>query len=1037
MSNKANFVWILKHRHYPYTTSQLVNKSEEELSKLIILTENDNKLIQEQEAKRINYTSANLSLENIKLKCKKLGLSCTGSKLVLIDNIIDNLTLNKDNLTLNENNLILTEDNLTLDLTLDEDQQIVIDRFNEPCLFIMAGPGSGKTTTLCSIITKANINLKKNDKKPNILVLAFNVNAAEELSCRIKKLNLQIQQKKNIKNCKGYASKENSGIYILTFDSFGYWASSTTLVSTSFRTGLESACVNIEEIIPDGILWDWLIIDEAQDLNDTHGKLINILTLKSKRLIVAGDPRQELYQGCNWYSNKWLVAPKENKLILRYNHRSHPQIVEILNQFSKINFPLLHYDQIATQSNTEDKRVNLHYIASTDLADIGLEVGKLLAINSTDSYENGNAYGISPISIKKFNQQLIATAIKQSINNCNPNLFVNVIDSSEKIGVKDISLLPNIYTVGTAKALKGTERSRVVFYGIEVPYLNYGISSENLKKCFYVSLSRAKNYLDIIYNKNMSKILNQTSYPLYFLPFKINKSTYKKDDKIAEFKNIICVTDLSTQLSEFCKIEEFETNNLCCNETPIDAMHKDHDFLGIYIESLIAELLNFNFDTYTIESKIQVSNITTTQNNDKWVEVERYERKIYADNGKLIYLCPKKMAINLLEILQNCSIENKQNSYFHTVARYSMDIGEPWTLSDYLKDKQEEIKNQVMPFVEYLKPKELNYQQYISKEITLHRSNKTCGIIHGITDFSDNNNCIEIKYTNELNNNHRIQSSIYASLLNIPHTELINVKSAVIEVIPAMESKKLNDLSRGINLMKYVAQQRNRININLLQKQPKDFISTCCISVDIETCKFFSSSKNNIFISEIGAIAFSVDGTIYDTFHLIADGIEEINKLEKINELEINELEMNKLEINELEEMNEINELEEMNEINNISQDIEKMTGLKIINNASVLKCQSILVTKFHDWVKKISGRRCFLHWGGDEKKYLKLSELGESFNGLSLFRSYAKRNNLLKLLNAKEQLLGVYPFEPHRAFEDALITAGIFLTHTNFNGIC
>jgi hypothetical protein len=264
---------------------------------------------------------------------------------------------------------------------------------------------------------------------------------------------------------------------------------------------------------------------------------------------------------------------------------------------------------------------------------------------------------------------------------------------------------------------------------------------------------------------------------------------------------------------------------------------------------------------------------------------------------------------------------------------------------------------------------------------------------------------------------HRIQSSIYASLLQLSHTELINVKNdnLSIEIIPSSNLKKINDLTRAIFALKYSQHRKNILMEKLKDVQlnilPINFVPTCCISVDIESFRDFK--YNEEIIIEIGAVAFSVDGSIYDTYHDILEYSED-------SVLEPSHKRVERKRFTEL----DFEYLTGLN-IENVLCNIDSKEHIQSLNNE--------MVDKFHEWVKYISGRRCFLHWGGNETKTLKLEELGKSFDGLNMFRSFSKREHLNKLSDAKNQLLGEeYPFEAHRAFEDAVITASVFLTYTD-----
>jgi DNA polymerase III epsilon subunit-like protein len=239
---------------------------------------------------------------------------------------------------------------------------------------------------------------------------------------------------------------------------------------------------------------------------------------------------------------------------------------------------------------------------------------------------------------------------------------------------------------------------------------------------------------------------------------------------------------------------------------------------------------------------------------------------------------------------------------------------------------------------------------------------------------------------------HSIQAAIYGAMEEIPQTLLINTKSGEGKLVDSFQKKDISNAVRAILALKYSTvtgvSLHYRINFH-----PETEIF---ISVDIETS---SSGK----ITEIGAIAFVIGSEkLIGCFHKIAKGTVEGYTADKIAEI----------------------------------------TGLEVTDKDLLQKDQSKIIKKFHSWFKNISGVRTFLHWGGTDTKQLQCQSAGsvvdafQTFN-LWLEHSGQKRPSGRTLTDAVRQVLGPkIGFTPHRAFEDATLTASVFNAITSVSGV-
>ena len=257
---------------------------------------------------------------------------------------------------------------------LDFDQRSVLSRWDSPRLVINAGPGSGKTTVLCALAAE----IRRRAPDASVLVLAFNREARRVVSNRIETLGCQDDG--GMGEGPVLAAKEvhraripQGMVGVRTFNEFargivemcpsippcgvvlgdqdgkpGVGAS-----SDDYDPELFAAALALRTLVPKDLRWDWLIVDEGQDVQIKHVGLISELQQRCSHFVVAGDPRQELYPGAMWFSNLWVDTPEHERAFLRFNHRSHPRIVSLLNAYSARAFPQLHVDQISAIEQRE------------------------------------------------------------------------------------------------------------------------------------------------------------------------------------------------------------------------------------------------------------------------------------------------------------------------------------------------------------------------------------------------------------------------------------------------------------------------------------------------------------------------------------------------------------------------------------------------------------------------------------------------------------------------------------------------------------
>lgn len=167
--------------------------------------------------------------------------------------------------------------------TLDKRQKsAVVAATCKKLTLINAGPGTGKTTTLC-VMVRELMNLPE---KPKILFLSYSTKAEQVMKEKLVDMGLD--------HC--MVDKRDmyivSGICVLTFDKYAYTINKT--VYESYNMSKLKVLDLLREISKQRTqLLDYIIVDECQDLSLVEFQMLEEVGKFSKRTVLAGDPRQE------------------------------------------------------------------------------------------------------------------------------------------------------------------------------------------------------------------------------------------------------------------------------------------------------------------------------------------------------------------------------------------------------------------------------------------------------------------------------------------------------------------------------------------------------------------------------------------------------------------------------------------------------------------------------------------------------------------------------------------------------------------------
>ena len=792
------------------------------------------------------------------------------------------------------------------------DDQLKVIKSKDSKILVHAGPGAGKTTTLCAYI-------HENYENNRILFLVYTIAAKNTIKEKLKRRRISVVSKDKIYS-------DVNGVFVLTFDEYSSRRISSTFSDETYRDifqkGIKKGRCEWEK-------WDILVIDEVQDVLLSHETIINQISDYCGKIVLAGDPRQELYTNATYMTKLWS-SDTFSKYTLRYNHRSSKKIVDMLNVFSKFHFGDLHVDQISTQDN--EGEIYCEIAKSID------NISELAA----ESLYSKESFCISPVSIKKFhNTNTIVTKIRQEISNLGGPLT--------QILINDLKFNPNekIIYIGTSYKLKGTEKDNVVLIQSDIPYDDIIVPRENLKRLMYVALSRARNSISIILSSplNSEGMLGCISH---ILQVPTHKIAHKK---VFIPKHINSVDDMTTCNLKYSVEDEINLPALPYVSKPAP------DFLGNLIEGVLARKLG----SYT---------------------PREYELRIFHENQQSvqIFIEGQKWILSIPKRLEHFIVPNLESEYFIAMMKYTICTNTLWTLGDEFRDCEfDELDN----YVAKIPTGEWKRECYREIPIIPHRSCKILGQLRTITDVESEDTILEVKHTGDTVNHYR-QLLTYILSTNIESGILANTRNGFIKTIRSdLSSDKFNLFMRGCLMMKQAKTARVKVHNPMSFNTFPDMV----IALDIE------NYKDNIF--EIGAIAFSRSTyEILDVFHVVSEPATECRKTTAFKF--------------------------------DLLSEISKMCGMNVDETKNDTKK---FLDQFQTWRKNLDEEHILIHWAGNESEIFG----GDTCNLHKMFKVWLERNSMgrklsLSLTDAVSQIFGLTVFEPHRAYEDAVATMGVFV---------
>jgi DNA polymerase III epsilon subunit-like protein len=378
----------------------------------------------------------------------------------------------------NSNNKIwnfIKSGSITLD---DEQHEIVISSPNQNQR-IIAGAGSGKTTTILCRIKYLLDNWICPDR---ILVLTFNRDSAQNIRNRINDLfgfpiNLNIYTIDAFCCKLMYMYKENEGIKSL---------------SEYSSIGLEIMKLYGKEI---STQFNYIFFDEFQDINDIQFNILKIFVDNGSWLSVIGDDCQNIYQfrGTNNYYmiNYDIIIPNSNTYKLTTNYRSTKLIVNMAN------------DSISWNSNRIEKKMksfNNNIDIKPKLIICGSDYDKYNYIIKKIKKLIEIGYEYSDIAILSRNTYPLKCMETELTKNFIPHIALITDKNSDNNKRLIESGKLALTTIHKSKGLEFEIVFMLNFSHKHFPeHLNNNIKNiEEERRLFYVGITRTKKYLFMI-----------------------------------------------------------------------------------------------------------------------------------------------------------------------------------------------------------------------------------------------------------------------------------------------------------------------------------------------------------------------------------------------------------------------------------------------------------------------------------------------------------------------------------------------------------
>jgi len=401
-----------------------------------------------------------------------------------------------------ENKLNLTNKTICFksgSIELDSEQHLIVISTPNQNQRIIAGAGSGKTTTILCRVKYLLDNFLCPDR---ILILTFNRDSAQNIRNRIDDLF-------------GFPVQLN----IYTIDAFCcklMWAYGETNFNTNNQKNLFKTVKSLSEYSSIGLeimklygkeistQFTHIFFDEFQDVNDIQFKILKIFVDNGSFLTVIGDDCQNIYQfrGTNNYYmvNFDTIIPNSHTYKLTTNYRSTKLIVAMANDSIEWNSNRVEKTMKPFVNSEKNSNFVLDMEPKPKLVVCGSDFLKYEYIIKKISKlkELGFTYGdIAILSRNTYPLKCMETELTK-------HLIPHVALITDKNSDDTKKLIdPEKIALTTIHKAKGLEFSIVFILGMShqhfPEHLNNNIKNiEEERRLFYVGITRAKKYLFMI-----------------------------------------------------------------------------------------------------------------------------------------------------------------------------------------------------------------------------------------------------------------------------------------------------------------------------------------------------------------------------------------------------------------------------------------------------------------------------------------------------------------------------------------------------------
>jgi len=492
-----------------------------------------------------DYNVNELKLDELKKKCKKISeyinfdINKSKKEILIqtlngIKNYIDTQNNNFEYF-FNENKIIL-----------DEQQKLVVNADINKNLRIIAGAGSGKTTT---ILCKIKYMLDNLITPERILILTFNKDASINIKNRLKDI-FGFELKLNIYTIDAFCCNlyYNYGRYLnlSRFISISEYSNFGLKIMEKFGKYISQQ-------------YKYVFFDEFQDVNDIQFKILYYFYANNSKLTVIGDDSQNIYQfrGTNNYYiiNFDKIFDDTITYFLTTNYRSNIKIVSLSNKSISFNNIKVEKKMISLNKDNnsftpkiimcKNEEVQINYLIK--------KIKKFIQVG----------FNYDQISVLSRNSKYLKIAETEFTKHNIPHIALitdkNLEDNKKLIEKGKIPIT-------TIHKSKGLEWEVVFLLGFEhkrfPEHINNNIKNiEEERRLFYVAVSRAKEYLFFI--------VSESELPLScFLKETFNNCLFKNYPRGYKFKKInklFCDGFLETSLKE-----TYGVNEIITLFTPID-----------------------------------------------------------------------------------------------------------------------------------------------------------------------------------------------------------------------------------------------------------------------------------------------------------------------------------------------------------------------------------------------------------------------------------------------------------------------------------